>query len=398
MLSKWKQTISSLSKNEIMVLLFVTSVYVSVYAVAAMMLVYLFYIPLSGQWKKALPAKALDWLLLGFACSALISTLFFSKDGYLFDTLIPKHVFILLSIGILLLCFEIFFFEKTITKRIFSLGLRWMTVLSVTSFLLALFQKIFRIYPDPINRPGRVASVYNNENYYGMVIEFVAVICLYLFFQSKSKKQKSLYFVIFALNLIGLWFCQTRMAFLIIAATAFIFLFFNARKLSYAILSLIGIGSILLLINPSLLPRFDSISSYLDFRLGIWRQAKDAFFNVPLLGRGYYAYSTVWKEAVGTHYPALHAHNLYLESLLNFGIIGSTFLGSYSFIKIFQCIKKCRKNALRLEFSLALCFAVTVILHGLADTTVFWPQTGFFVVFLFIQPNIFNNESKGDSI
>lgn len=396
-IENWKKAFLSFTANEYVVCLFVISTFISVYLQAFFMLLLPVYIFVTKQQKKALPTKIVDWLLLLFAISACISTFLFSKDGYIHTTQVNKEYFYYLSVGIIILSFDIFFFVRILTKRVFQFSLRMICVLSLFSFFVALFQRIMGIYPDSVNRPGRVASLFSNENYYGMVIEFSILITLYLFFITKERNKKRFLIFVLLANFVGLWLCQTRMAFIVIAITVFLFTFRHCRKLSYVMIALFGFATLAILYFPALLPRFDSISSYLEFRLGIWSVALNAIPNSLLLGRGYYAYSTVWTEAIGTCFPALHTHNLYIEILLNFGVIGAGFLASYVLILVFRCFRNCKQNLLKAEFTLVLTAFLSIAVHSLADTTIFWPQTGFFAVLLLAAPDLYNNQNQGET-
>ncbi len=391
----WKEKLKTFTPNEYVVLLFVFSLFVSVFFEAALMLLLPAYILLSKQFKLCLPRRVWDYFLLLFSLLALLSTYFYSKNGIVSDFEIKKEYLLLLGIGIVILCFDIFFFVNIMTKKAFLAGIKLSVFLSLTSFLISVFQLIFKIYPDPIERPGRVASVYMNENYYGTVLEFICLFALYLICKSKNVKQKILYSAFLILNLISLWFCQTRMAFIVVAVSFFIFLFFYKRKISYCILGFIGICALALIFYPQLLPRFDSIASYFDFRLGIWECALRSFRDSPLLGRGYFSYSFIWRDYFVTEYfPALHAHNLYIELLINFGLLGSIPLALFCISKCISCIKNCIKSNSRLNLSFVIAAICAVCIHGLADTTILWPQTGFFAVFVLSAPKVFEKEKE----
>ena len=222
-----------------------------------------------------------------------------------------------------------------------------------------------------------------------MVIEFIILIALFLLFQTKQKNSLAFYSCIILINLAALWLCQTRMSFVVVGLTVFMFLFFNARRVSYAILGMITLIGVILLFYPSLLPRFNSISSYLDYRLGIWEVAINAIPKSILLGRGYYSYCHVWTLVANPEFAALHAHNLYIEMLLNFGLIGTGFLTAFCAIQISRALKHCKEAGNRLEVSLIICMASAILIHSLADTTIFWPQTGFFAVLILASPSVY---------
>ncbi len=393
--SRGREVFSRLSVNDWVILLFVFSTFVSVFLQAAFIFLLPFYFLLTKQGKKALPKKKVDYLLLIFAMVAVLSTFLFAKDATINDFQIRAFHLKLLSLGVVVLVFDIYFFIEVMNKRLFRLGLQLFSLLSVSSFLVAQFQKIFEIYPDPVNRPGRVASVFMNENYFGTVIEFVSLITLYLFCQACNRKHRIVYGIVLLLNIIGLWYCQCRTAFIVIAAAFFVFVFIYKRKLSGFVLGFFALIGLLLLQYPSLLPRFESASSYLDFRIGIWQTAFRSITDNLLIGRGYFSYSSAWIEYFSeTYYPAIHAHNLYIEILLNFGLIGAICLGSFVMICAGKCIKCCLHAKDKLSLALVFSTITAIFVHGLADTTIFWPQTGFFVVFLLSCPRIYGKKTN----
>ncbi len=387
------EAFKGLTTNEYLVLLFVVASFLSVYFISALILLLPIYIFATRQWKKALPKNAFDWFLLIFAALAFLSTLIFAKDGVVDHFTLKREYLCFLAVGILILCFDIFFFLDVMTKHTFQLSLRIATAMSILTFTVALIQKILGIYPDPINHPGRVASLYINENYYGMALEFVLLITLYLLLKTKKKSFNVFYSFVFIINVIALWFCQTRMAYIVVAFSVLIFLILSKPKAALYYIAIFALGSFLIIMHPSILPRFDSTTSYLNFRIGIWQCALESFKRFPLLGRGYFAYSAIWREHyLNVYYPALHAHNIYMEVLINFGIIGSVFLLLYCYDKVKQCIQNCIKARDKASLAFVLAIVCGILIHGLADNTIFWPQTGFFAVLLLAKPEVYVND------
>ena len=386
----WKRSFADLKANDYVVLLLITSAFVSVFLQTALMVLLPLYALLSRQGKKLLPKKKSDFLLIAFSLVAMLSTLLFSKDAVITDGALVKAYLKLLSVGIFILCFDIFFFVSILRRRSFLLGLKLSAVLSITSFAVAVYQKAAGIFPDPIQRPGRVASVFMNENYYGTIIEFIALICLYFIFRSESLREKIFFAIVYAMNVFGLWLCQSRMAYIVVALSFLLFLFVFQRRAAYIVMIILAGFSSVLIRFPALLPRFDSILSYLDFRLGIWDCAFRAFRLSPWIGRGYYSYSSIWTEVFAEEYfPALHAHNLYIELLINFGIIGFLLLSLFVLNKIFSCLKICYQQKDSLSIALIGSAALCIAVHGCADITIFWPQTGIFAALLFASPQVY---------
>ena len=384
---------SETSANDVVVMALVSSVFISVFFSAALMVLLPLYILISRQWKKALPSSPFEYFLLLFSIIALISTCLYARDAQINSFLLKADYLKLLGIGIVLLSFDVFFFTKIVTKRSFDLGLKLSAWMSVSSFLVAVIQKCFGWIANPA-RPGRFASVFSNENYYGTVIEFMVLICIYLFFRSQSRKGKLLYFGILILNLLGLWFCQTRAAYITIAAALFLFFFIYKRRTSYVILGMIAAAGVLLIFFPQILPRFDSASEYLRFRFGIWEASLRCIKEHLWIGQGYYSYSTIWKVYSNVRYFALHAHNLYIEMLLNFGILGTASLGLYCAERVWKCVRNAARSRNSLDLALILSSLASILIHGIADLTIFWPQTGFFAVFLLTLPQAYLSDSS----
>jgi len=382
-----------LTINEYVVLLFVLSAFLSVFFITALIFLLPFYIVFSGQFKKALPKSKTDYFLLLFGFSALFSSAFFSKEGLVGKFVMQTDYMILLAIGVIILIFDIYFFVEIMTKRSFDLGLKFSAILSVFCFLIAAFQRIFEIYPDPVRRPGRVASLFINENYYANVTEFVFLIAVYLFFQSKKTSKKGFYIFIALLNVASLFLCQTRTSFFVVAITLFVFLFFSNRKISYYVIGAIAVLLLLLFAFPDMLPRFDSFFSFLEYRVGIWKTALQSFLEFPWFGKGYFAYTSIWRDyLIDIYYPALHAHNIFIDLLINFGLVGSFFLAVFSFLKFKACLREGIQSGDSSNLAFVVSCAVAIFIHGLSDSTLFWPQTGFFLIFIFTCPRVYRNE------
>jgi O-antigen ligase len=323
----------------------------------------------------------------------MLSTFLFASEADINGFKLKPWLLKLLSVGIVVLCFDIFFFVNTITKKAFLLSLKLSALLSVFSLIVGLLQNHFDIYASPL-RPGRHASVFLNENYYGTAIEYLFLIALFLFFYEKKKSSKFFYGFVLLCNVLGLWLCQSRAAFIVVACASVIFLFIYGKRAVYIVAACaFAVFAIILIYNPSVLPRFDTSSEYLQFRFGIWKVAWESILDQPLLGKGYLSYAAVWNESSNISYFALHAHNLYIEILLNFGLIGFFSLGGYSVFTTLESAKNCIRSKDRLSLALVISTACAVLIHGMADTTLFWPQTGIFVVYILSTPRLYLSAS-----
>lgn len=389
-----KDKLSSLSLNEYIILSFIIAAFISPYLMGGMMVLLPLYMLFSGQIKKALPKDKFSYILFIFAIVALLATFIYGKDGSV-DNYVMKSAYAkLLAVGIFILIFDIFFFINIMTKKAFHLSLKTAAFLSIAINLYAHIQMHFGWYADAERRFGRVASVFLNENYYGTALEFFAIIIFYLMFKEKKLVNQLVYAAMFAFNAWGLWLCQTRASYVTVCVCMFLFLFIYKRRISYVIFSVLVIGVLILIKNPSVLPRFLDIVRDFDFRTVIWKASLAEFIKNPLIGHGYFAYSAVWMDYEATlgAFPALHTHNLYLEMLLNFGLLGTIPLVTYVLRSCYLCIKHCVQSRNKLSLALVVSAICAVGLHGMLDTTIFWPQTGIFAVLILSCPHVYSKE------
>ena len=73
----------------------------------------------------------------------------------------------------------------------------------------------------------------------------------------------------------------------------------------------------------------------------------------------------------------MHAHQLLIDTLANFGLYGLMIL-CVSFTNFFrEMLAGLKDKSIRDEIGLITCFVVVVMFHGLMDMAIFWLQTGF---------------------
>ncbi|MBP5289037.1 MAG: O-antigen ligase family protein [Clostridia bacterium] len=383
------------SPNEWLILLLFASAFISVFAIVGVLILVPVYFFVTKQARKALPENVWEWLIVAFALIGIISTFAFSKNA-LWDSAtntfqLQSWYLKVLSILILILSIDVTFLFHILTKRALTDSLKLSAIMSYPCFAVALLQKILGLYASP-DRPGRFASVFRNENYYGVAIECLVLISLYLLIREKERKNKLLYAGAIAFNLAGLWLCQCRTAFLVIIFSLIVFLSIFDRKYLFITLGIALLGGLVIWLKPSLLPRLDSLSDNMSFRLGIWKAALKGFLDNPIIGRGYFSYSGLWETYSSGEFFAIHAHNMYLEVLLNFGITGFLSLVGYSGYQVIESVKACRNSKRRLETALIFSILCALLLHGALDTTFFWPQTGIFFAMILAGSNAYKLE------
>lgn len=285
-------------------------------------------------------------LLIMILCYSLYKgyNLKFKKIYLLFLFNIPICVYYRNYLGILVdIALIAFFYISYIRNRIdYNLVVRYSAYMAVVEIVLSLLLR-------------ERAGVYSffNPNYYGA---FLALLIVY--YHIKKYDRKYLLVFIIALLLTGSRFALVSL----ILTYALVLLDKNRVLGSIAlIISLIYFYLVYKGIVPFV--RADTISKYLDLRLWIYQLGIKGMSHGFLLGHG----PTYFYEYSKHVYP--HSHNILIEYILSYGLIGLV----YALYNISE-VKFNKKKILVIAL---------IMIHGLADYTIFWPQVALVFLTLF---------------
>ena len=142
--------------------------------------------------------------------------------------------------------------------------------------------------------------------------------------------------------------------------------------------------AVLLILNPSLLPRLSSIHLGLDDRLEIWQAGWNIFAMSPLLGRGPLSYAKYYY--LFDSRATMHSHQVLIDTLANYGLFGVLILVAIATPFLRQLLQKYHDKTVRREFGLVTSMLVAVAVHGLMDVSVFWVQTGYIFLLVILAP------------
>lgn len=285
-------------------------------------------------------------LLIMILCYSLYKryNLKFKKIYLLFLFNIPICVYYRNYLGILVdIALIAFFYVSYIRNRIdYNLVVRYSAYMAVVEIVLSLLLR-------------ERAGVYSffNPNYYGA---FLALLIVY--YHIKKYDRKYLLVFIIALLLTG-----SRFALVSLILTYALVLLDKNRVLG----SIAFIISFIYfyLVYKGIVPfvRADTISKYLDLRLWIYQLGIKGMAHGFLLGHG----PTYFYEYSKHVYP--HSHNILIEYILSYGLIGLV----YALYNISE-VKFNKKKILVIAL---------IMIHGLADYTIFWPQVALVFLTLF---------------
>lgn len=280
---------------------------------------------------------------------------------------------------LMILCMSCFY-RSVIHHDLFQFLCEMIIVLSIVVGIIALFEfnfysvqggysfLDFHIFNSP---KRRIHSTFMNANLYAMMLDFFFVICMYRFFQVKSYTKRAYYVLVAVFNFFILYLTGSRTALLpfVLIFPVFLYCVHWKKMFWFCIVCEILVCGLIVL-NPSLIPRVDDLST-LDSRIKIWKTAFLCISMYPLFGWGPQTYKMFYPLVHGHKAP--HAHNIYIDAILSYGIIG-TIIGGIGFIGFGKDIfSRSMDGCLR---GLILCFILIALVYGLLDCTLNIVATG----------------------
>lgn len=286
-----------------------------------------------------------------------------------------------LAAGFGLICILILglFARSAMTIRIYERMLNIACLASVPVGVVAIIERIcLQVLHDDLDS-YRCISVFFNANYFATVVATVIIICAYKV--GSHQGHRLLYFSIAAFNMISAYLSGSLFVWVeIFIGVALVFFLMRKHEMLSGLLLGGGLFCFMLYFAPGLLlPRLTESPLTTERRLDIWSTAVKAFFKTPLFGEGAMTYYHVYQNYEGS-YPTTHAHNLYLDPLLSFGLVGTALLMIYV-VSYMRTLIHCLKSRSDEKITVLICAVIAAaLIHGVTDLTLFWIQTGLFFV------------------
>ncbi|HAJ15934.1 MAG TPA: hypothetical protein DCL24_06530 [Erysipelotrichaceae bacterium] len=347
-----------------------------------------------GELVEAYKKTSASYFILLFCALLAIVSLFYQN-----------YLGILVTVGILMLGSFAVYYRQHISAESFEFFMDTTLILSLVAALVAIIQYFIILHRFNIdgfeliifNTPkNRVDSFYFNANYYAMMIEFWVGIAFYKILRLTQEEHVNFkkiggYCIIILINLFTLVLSGCRTAWpAMLAGLAIMLLFAHFYKL-FGLIAAGGMASAgFLFTHKSYIPRASNITKYLGVRQKIWRAAIASIKDHPLFGEGPLTYMHIWKQYNG--HNTQHAHNIFLDPPLSFGIVGILMILPYfiSCIKRTYITYKLHKNDTLVALIIGLI--VMTYIHGLLDYTIFFIQTSFTLFMVISSFDIYREE------
>lgn len=377
------EKLKGLSSKELILLGIILSIFLPFYLFVVVLCLYIISLIFTGDMKSILQKMGEHPMLLLFlSYSTVISILAQNWMG------------LVASVGMFL--FTIFFlhYQSILSHKFFRLILQFVLFGSVLSAAFAslehfqIVKKFNYAFLSPnmqVWHQNRAEVTFFNPNYYGIICCFCIMIAFYLFTTTKLNWLKVFCVIAGFVNLFGLNFTQNRTAFPAIIAGAIIYLFTTIKNWKAFWLS-IGVFAIGLsfLFSSDLGVRMGTLDSSMEERISIWDAGMALFKQNPFWGEGPLTYMHSYPRIHAPYHE--HAHSLYIDTILSYGIVGTILLVLSSVASVRLMMDMSQESGKRPIIGLYLSFLTVVAVHGIFDLALFWIQSGF--IFLLVMCSI----------
>ncbi len=307
--------------------------------------------------------KGAKWLFPFFAVSFGASIAYQNWIGLLAGI----GMFAILTLGL--------FARSAFTVKTYEHMLHIICMISIPIGVVAFLERIFLQLRHPELYSFRCISVFFNANYFATIAATVVIICAYKV--GAHQGNRMLYFGIALLNMFSAYLSGSLFVWVeIFIGVALVFFLLRKHEMLSGLLLGGGLFCFILYFAPGLLlPRLTESPLTTERRIDIWRTTIHAFLDTPLFGRGPMTYFHCYADYPGS-YPTTHAHNIYLDPLLSYGIVGTLFLLLFvlSYLRpLVHCLRSRPDEKISVLLSAVIAAAA---IHGITDLTLLWVQTG----------------------
>lgn len=319
----------------------------------------------------------------------------FLAYGMVISALEKNLIGFLCMIGIAFMISFVAVAREVITKKLFADALRGAGIAIALSVAVCLLAFLFE--GSPLTTSGVTWAKHSqtfrdktkffqfwffNANYFAMVIEFTIVVALWSLARLENRNKKMVLGFV-AICMVALVLSGSRLGMVTAAMAIVLLLHLEGKKRIAGVLVFIGIlAAIDLMGQTPLISRFANLKSDFSIRDAIWTESWKAVELHWLTGVGPMGTLNIIGSIRGI--LVAHTHNIFLDAILNYGIIGCAILLPV-LLHGWKQTKKLPESAR----NLAVALSFVVVFHGMADVTIFWLQTGmFYLLFLHVLPEL----------
>ena len=279
------------------------------------------------------------------------------------------------SFGFIAMIIISFYARERFTPDIFEKSLNLCCISGAVTGAFAIIEYLYNTSVLHHRGVYRCQLYFFNSNYLATVLATVIIICAYKVIT--YRKNRIFYYSCALLCTIGTYLTGSMFVWVeVLIGISVLLLLTRCHQLLSILLLLAVTACIVLYCAPQIVPRIHDSNITTDNRVLIWKVSIEAIKRSPVFGKGFLTYFHIYKHYPHS-YPTTHAHNIFIEPILSFGIIGTILLVVF-FTGYYKRVILCR-NAQSKYYATALILSITaaLLIHGTTDLTFMWIQTGF---------------------
>ena len=334
-----------------------------------------------GLFKKINPLtkEAIDLPILLFVIIITISTI---------TSIDPSGSFRDLAIHITSIGFLFVIVNNINSKRDFNIFIVFLVFSATLVALYGFYQYKVGVemeakWVDTVNNPDvktRIYSVFGNPNILAEYLIMIIPISISLFWFSKKAHKKMVFLITSLILMLALILTLSRGGWLGFAFGIFVFILLIEKRLLLSIIP-VTLGALYFL-PQSILNRILSIGNLADssnsYRIRMWSITWNIIKDHWLVGVGFghLPFKATFETYIRTM-PTYHAHNTYLETMAEMGILGFIVFISFIFVLYKYSIKKLIKGKDRYIKTMTagvLAGLSSVLVHGAVENILYIPR------------------------
>ncbi len=311
-------------------------------------------------------------------------------------------------IGCLMICGLIlaFYLRSFMTRGLFQ---KMMDVVCAGGLCVSIIGIVQKLFGTAGTRP---AVVFDNPNFFATVMEMVVLIAVYRLLG--NGKYSNFYFITALFCAFGVYISGSLSALAVCTAGVVLYLVLRGHN-KVAVMIALSVTAFVLLATQ-VLPEMTTVINAAQSRPGlsetvkntasqmltirteeqvgnsvfsrfsIWKTSLQAIPDHLLFGQGPNTYAMVYSRYLG--FASSHAHNMLLDVVLNYGIIGGGAIVFFVFQQFHVAARKVRERKSTTTNLLLIVIAVMMAMHGMTDVTLIWPQTGLLFLLVYCSSGI----------
>ena len=310
-------------------------------------------------------------------------------------------------------------FKNNITPQLFE---DFVTIYLAYSVFAALFASVEYVVGRLGDTEYRCSSTFINPLYYSFFITFAVLFCTYRIVTPRGYHR--IYVPVLIINAVGMILSGSRMPWVGMFVGLFLVLLLRRQyKLLGVFAAFISGLMLLFMLFPDISfftgMRLNKIDVSYTGRKPYWDLAIKGIFDKPLFGHGLVGFldGTIKSDSefmsrfadfngsltdmfmnMKGHGWKAHSHNILLEALYSFGIIGTLILVVY-FMKIgLNFFRNCGYSSQNPHFALLCGVIVSIGVNGLVDCEVIGLQTPVFTLLIFAITGLYSGDNDADGL